>query len=87
MSFPAIVGGFILSIGLFATGLGGTTYPIWYRFLPAQQATDGTWHRGTQYGTDWFVDTPPRIALQAAADAADHRRVLAVLRYLRARTG
>lgn len=67
VSFPAIVGGFVVSVSFLAVGLGGVTYPFWYRFLPPQQAADGTWHRGSQYGTDWFVDTPPRIALQTAA--------------------
>jgi hypothetical protein len=67
VSFPAVVGGFVVSVTFLAVGLGGLTYPIWYRFLPLQQAADGGWHRGAQYGTDWFVDTPSRIAAQAAA--------------------
>jgi len=67
VSFPLSLFTFIVPTTLLATGLGAVTYPLWFRFLPEQQATDGTWHRGSQWGTDFFIDTPPRIALQALA--------------------
>lgn len=46
---------------LFLTlGLGGLTHWYWYRFLPWQQALDGSWHRGASITNDYFVDTPGR---------------------------
>ncbi|PJI94275.1 sensor histidine kinase [Luteimicrobium subarcticum] len=65
-SFVVSVVGLVVSVVFVAAPLGALTYGFWYRFLPLQQAADGTMHRGTQYGTDWFVDTPGRIWLQAA---------------------
>ncbi|WP_019147484.1 sensor histidine kinase [Timonella senegalensis] len=56
---------FCVSVTFFAVGIGGVTYPLWYRYLPAQQISDGTWHRGAQYRPEYFIDTPPRILAQA----------------------
>ncbi|WP_159797266.1 sensor histidine kinase [Puerhibacterium puerhi] len=67
VTFPVTLLGFVLSTTFLVTGLGATTHWIWSRWLPAQQATDGTWHRGAQLGPDWFVDTPPRQAALAVA--------------------
>lgn len=53
---------FSFSITFLAAGLATVTYGAWYRYAPAQQATDGTWHQGTQLWTDYFVDTPTEIA-------------------------
>jgi signal transduction histidine kinase len=65
LSFVTNVVGAVFSLAFFAYGLGAITYGIWYRFLPLQQADDGTWHRGAQYADQWFVDTPERIWAQA----------------------
>jgi len=64
--FLSVVGGAI-SIALFVVGLGLFTHWYWSRFLPAQQAHDGSWHVGVQYAPGRFIDTPP---LQLAAAAA-----------------
>jgi len=66
LSFVTNLVGAVFSLVFFFYGLGAVTYGIWYRFLPLQQADDGTWHRGAQYADQWFVDTPGRIWAQAA---------------------
>lgn len=67
LAFPAAIVGWILSTTVLATALGSTTHWVWSRWLPLQQASDGTWHRGASFGTDWFVDTPSRQLLLVAA--------------------
>lgn len=54
---------FAVALTLYVAGLGGLAYPLWYRWLPLEQAADGRWHRGAQWGPDFFVDTPPAIAV------------------------
>ncbi|MBO0906938.1 sensor histidine kinase [Arthrobacter sunyaminii] len=49
---------FTLSVTLLATGLGGVTHWFWYRFIPLQQAADGSWRRGTQVFPEVYADTP-----------------------------
>ncbi|RPF21383.1 sensor histidine kinase [Myceligenerans xiligouense] len=66
VSFPVAVAGFVVSTVFVCAALGALTYPVWYRWLPLQQAADGTWHRGAAFG-DWFLDTPERLALAVAA--------------------
>ena len=56
---------FGLAIGLYSFGLGAITYPFWRVYLPAQQASDGSFHRGAQWWPDYFVDTVPRMAFAA----------------------
>ena len=60
VTFPLAIVGFVASTVFLAVGLGGTTHWIWSRWLPLQQASDGSWHRGASFGADWFVDTPVR---------------------------
>ncbi len=60
---------FTISITLFAIGLGGLTYRLWYEFLPMQQARDGSWHQGATLGVDYFIDTPTRIGVSALVGA------------------
>jgi signal transduction histidine kinase len=67
VTFPLTLLAFVLSTTFLATGLGAATHWAWSRWLPAQQAADGTWHRGAQLGTGWYVDTPPRQAALAVA--------------------
>lgn len=60
VTFPLAIVSFVVSTVFLAVGLGGATHWIWSRWLPLQQAGDGTWHRGASFGTDWYVDTPVR---------------------------
>ena len=55
---------FTVSITFFAAGLGAVTYFYWYGYLPLQEASDGSLHRGAQFMSNYFIDTPGRIALQ-----------------------
>ena len=59
-TFPLAIVSFVVSTVFLAVGLGGTTHWIWSRWLPLQQASDGSWHRGASFGVDWYVDTPVR---------------------------
>ncbi|MFD6141265.1 sensor histidine kinase [Promicromonospora sp. NPDC060271] len=65
IAFPLSILSFVTSVTFLATGLGGMTYWFWYRFLPPQLGSDGELHRGAQFGSSYFLDTPPRIALAA----------------------
>ncbi len=56
---------FGLALGLYSFGLGAITYPLWRVYLPAQQASDGSFHRGAQWWPNYFVDTVPRMAFAA----------------------
>lgn len=67
VTFPLSLLSFVVSTTFLATGLGCLTYGIWYRYLPEQLGADGELHRGAQFGTSYFVDTPPRIALATLA--------------------
>ncbi|GAA2232757.1 sensor histidine kinase [Rarobacter faecitabidus] len=63
ISFVTALISLVLTATLLSIGLGATTYGLWRPFLPAQEATDGTWHSGAQFGDAYFLDTPGRIAL------------------------
>jgi signal transduction histidine kinase len=58
--FPLAIVSFVLSLTSLAIALGGTTHWFWSRWLPAQRASDGSMHRGAQFGTDYYIDTPVR---------------------------
>ncbi len=60
VTFPLAIFSFVVSTTVLAVSLGGMTHWLWFRWLPVQQASDGTLHQGAQLGTDWFVDTPSR---------------------------
>ena len=64
VSFPLALAASYISTAVLVIALGSITYPIWRPFVPAQQATDGSWHRGSMLGTDFFIDTPARIMMQ-----------------------
>ncbi|MEU2201477.1 sensor domain-containing protein [Isoptericola sp. NPDC019482] len=66
VTFPLAIAAFVVSTVFLAVALGGMTHWFWSRWLPLQQAGDGTWHRGASFGTDWFVDTPARQLLLVA---------------------
>lgn len=56
---------FAVAVSVYATGLGAISYPLWRPYLPAQLAADGSWHRGTQWWPDFFVDSWGSMALLA----------------------
>ncbi|MBD5786354.1 sensor domain-containing protein [Cellulosimicrobium terreum] len=60
VTFPLMIVSFVVSTVFLVVGLGLMTHWFWSRWLPLQQASDGTWHRGASFGTDWFIDTPAR---------------------------
>lgn len=66
VAFPVAIAGWVSSITVLGWAVAGLTYWEWYQFLPQQQASDGTWHRGAQFGYDWYADTPGRLVLVAA---------------------
>lgn len=69
LTYPLSLLSTIITTTLLATGVGAITYPVWYRFV-SQQAEDGTWHHGSQLGTNYYIDTPARIAVQALIGVA-----------------
>jgi signal transduction histidine kinase len=78
--FPLSIVSFVTSTTFLAIALGGVTHWYWYRFLPEQEASDGTLHRGASFGTDYFIDTPARqwilIVVGLLAFLIWHRLVL-----------
>lgn len=72
-AFPLAIVSFVVSTVFLAVPLGGTTHWIWSRFLPLQEAPDGSLHRGFSIVAGdwyWFADTPARQVLLAAAGLA-----------------
>jgi hypothetical protein len=53
------------AVGLYASGLGAVTYPLWRPFLPEQADVDGTLHRGAEWWPDFFVDGWASMAVLA----------------------
>jgi signal transduction histidine kinase len=54
----------VISFTFLMVGVGGVTYPLWWRWLPLQTMADGTRHRGfsiTNGDWYWFADRPSRI--------------------------
>ncbi|QDW64137.1 sensor histidine kinase [Oerskovia sp. KBS0722] len=70
VSFFLALVAFVVTVTFFFVSLGAATHWFWSQFLPAQMAADGTWHRGAQMGTDWYVDTPLRQSALAAVGIA-----------------
>ncbi|HEY0215846.1 MAG TPA: sensor histidine kinase [Cellulomonas sp.] len=60
VAFPLAIVSFVLSWTFLAVGLAGVTHWFWYRWLPLQQTSDGTWHRGASFGEGYVIDTVPR---------------------------
>lgn len=58
---------FGVTVGLYTFALGGASYSIWRGWLPAQQATDGSWHRGAEFGSRFFIDSWPQMLLPTIA--------------------
>ncbi|WP_312181809.1 sensor domain-containing protein [Arthrobacter sp.] len=57
ITFVTSVTAACLSISFLAAGLGSMTHWFWSRWLPPQQAADGTWHRGSQILPGVFADS------------------------------
>ncbi len=66
LALPLAIAGFVVPTSFLAVALGGVTHWYWYRWLPLQEASDGTLHRGASFGTDYFIDTPARQWLLVA---------------------
>lgn len=56
LSFAASLTAALTSITVLVSGLGCMTHWYWSRFLPAEQAADGTWHRGSTFAPDVYVE-------------------------------
>ncbi|QGH69703.1 sensor histidine kinase [Pseudactinotalea sp. HY158] len=54
IALPLAIVSAVLVLVFLVVAAGLLTYWFWYRFLPAQQAADGTWHRGSL----WWDGTP-----------------------------
>jgi signal transduction histidine kinase len=68
LKLPLGIATFVTAVTFYAYGLGGVTYAIWRPFLPCNTGSgDGACHRGTQFGNNYTVDTPYRIAVLAIA--------------------
>lgn len=57
------------AVGVYAAGLGGLSYGLWQRYLPAITETDGNSHRGLQWWPGYYVETWPRMLLLAVLGA------------------
>lgn len=77
LAFPLAIVSSVTSVAFLAVSLAAVTHWFWYRWLPEMPASDGTLHRGASFGTDFYIDTPPRqwilIALGALVFLAWHR--------------
>jgi signal transduction histidine kinase len=62
VQFPLAIFDFVVAVTFWAYGLGGTTYFIWWRYLPKQRDR-GELHGGAQLTPHYFLDTPGREAL------------------------
>lgn len=69
VKFPLAITNFVVTVAFCSAGLGGVTYPVWQRYLPVQHDSAGRPHRGASFGTDYFLDTWPRMAMAVAAGA------------------
>jgi signal transduction histidine kinase len=68
LQLPVAILNFTFAAVFWVYGFGALTYPIWWRFLP-YQTRDGVRHRGADFGANYFLDTPGRIAMAAVVGA------------------
>jgi signal transduction histidine kinase len=61
LNFPIAIFDFTVAVFFWAYGLGGLTYPIWWRYLPKQHDR-GSLHGGAQLFPHYFLDTHARVA-------------------------
>ncbi len=66
---PIAVLSAVVAISFHGYGLAALTYPVWWRFIPAQSDRHGAMHAGLPLPGDVFLDTWPRAFLAAAAGA------------------
>jgi signal transduction histidine kinase len=62
LQFPLAILDFVIAAFFWVYGLAGTTYFIWWRYLPKQRDR-GELHGGAELGPHYFLDTPGREAL------------------------
>ncbi len=65
LKLPSGILCFVVAVTWYMYGFGGVTYPIWRPFLPCNEPT-GTCHGGANFGNEYTMDTPWRIAAVAA---------------------
>jgi signal transduction histidine kinase len=65
LQLPVAIFTFTFTSVFWGYGLGALTYWIWQPFLP-YQTVHGVRHRGANFGSNYFIDTPGRIAMAAA---------------------
>lgn len=54
-------------VGLYSFAFGGISYPLWRGWLPPELAADGSWHRGAEFGRDYFIDSWPQMLIPTVA--------------------
>jgi signal transduction histidine kinase len=64
LRLPLAVLDFTVAVAFWSYGLGGVTYPIWWRLLPKQRDR-GALHGGARLAPHVFLDTPLRVATTA----------------------
>jgi len=67
IALPLAIVATVVVLAVLVTALGALTYGIWYRFLPLQQAADGSWHRGPILWDGTAMDTLVGIGAYAVA--------------------
>ncbi|WP_051154976.1 sensor histidine kinase [Ruania albidiflava] len=65
LALPLSILSTVVVLVFLVVALGCLTYGIWYRFLPLQQAADGSWHRGSMLWDGTPMDTTGAIAAYA----------------------
>jgi signal transduction histidine kinase len=63
LRFPVAIFDFTVTTVVWSYGLAGTTYWFWRHFLPIQHDSHHVAHRGSQLGTNYFIDTHARITV------------------------
>src|SRR5699024_1184994 len=65
IALPLAIVSTVAVLVVLVTALGCLSYGIWYRFLPLQQAADGSWHRGSMLWDGTPMDTLAGIGAYA----------------------
>ncbi|HWB65564.1 MAG TPA: sensor domain-containing protein [Mycobacteriales bacterium] len=66
LRFPVAIIDFTFAVSFYVYGFGGATYWIWWRYLPWQRDDHHVLHHGLDFGPNYFLDTPERIAVTTA---------------------
>src|SRR5699024_4376600 len=67
IALPLAIVSTVAVLVVLVTALGCLSYGIWYRFLPLQQAAEGSWHRGPILWDGTAMDTLVGIGAYAVA--------------------